>query len=113
MTNVERFTGQVKFFNREKGFGFITRLSDKHDFFVHHVNVIITSQCRKILFQGEYVEFEVTQGPNGEQADQVTGVQGGTLLCENQFNSQHKIQKNKNYNETNQRVGNEDVSNKK
>ena len=81
-----RFTGQVKFFNRDRGFGFITRLDDNKDFFVHYQDINPKSQCWSILFQGEYVEFETREGPNGEQAGNVTGLRNGTLLCENHFN---------------------------
>ena len=87
-TTTERFTGQVKFFNRDRGFGFITNLDDKKDYFVHYQDIRPKSQCWNILFQGEYVEFELRTGPNGEQAGNVTGVRGGTLMCENSFNPQ-------------------------
>lgn len=90
MTTNERFTGQVKFFNRDRGFGFVTRLDDKKDFFVHFQDIKLSNpevKCWNILFQGEYIEFSIRNGPNGEQAGEVTGVRGGSLLCENHFNT--------------------------
>lgn len=84
--NNDRFTGQVKFFNRGRGFGFVTRLSDGKDFFVHYQDIQPKKECWNVLFQGEYIEFSIRNGPQGEQAGQVTGIQGGTLLCENHFN---------------------------
>lgn len=82
----ERIVGQVKFFNRDRGFGFITRLDDKKDFFVHFHDIKTNVQCWNILYQGEYVEFSLRDGPNGEQAGEVTGIRGGSLMCENGFN---------------------------
>lgn len=81
-TNTERFIGQVKFFNRDRGFGFVTRLSDNKDFFSHYQDIRTKSICRHFLVQGEYVEFSLRQGPGGEQASEVTGIQGGSLMCE-------------------------------
>lgn len=102
MTTNERFTGQVKFFNRDRGFGFVTRLDDKKDFFVHFQDIKLSNpevKCWNILFQGEYIDFTIRQGPNGEQAGEVTGVRGGSLLCENHFNTnniKNKKRKSKN-----------------
>lgn len=94
-----RFLGQVKFFNRDKGFGFITRLDDNRDFFVHHRDITPKSQCWNIIYQGEYVEFEIRQGPNGEQAGTVTGPRGGSLLCEHNFGGGNKKKRRQGPNE--------------
>lgn len=83
--STDRYNGQVKFFNRDRGFGFITRLSDNKDFFVHYLDIKPSTQCWNILYQNEYVEFSTRDGPNGEQAGDVTGINGGSLLCEAQF----------------------------
>ena len=61
-------TGTVKFFNAEKGFGFISR-EQGDDVFVHYSN--IQSSGYKTLDEGQTVEFEVTQGPKGDQAQGV------------------------------------------
>ena len=58
-------TGKVKWFSDKKGFGFITS-SDGKDVFVHHTG--IKGEGRKTLREGDEVEFEVKQGPKGEQA---------------------------------------------
>ena len=65
----ERITGTVKWFNAQKGYGFIER-DNGPDVFVHHT-AIQTAGYRE-LTEGERVEFEVTQGPKGLQASMVT-----------------------------------------
>lgn len=95
-TEQERYTGQVKFFSRDRGFGFIRRLQDDKDFFVHYQDICSNDSSWNILFQGEYVEFVIRDGPNGEQAGNVTGINNGTLLCDNHFNPQNINRKNKN-----------------
>ena len=62
-------TGTVKWFNNEKGFGFISQ-SAGEDVFVHHT--AIQGQGYKSLEEGQQVEFDVQQGPKGLQAEQVT-----------------------------------------
>ena len=61
-------TGTVKWFNKDKGFGFITR-STGEDIFVHHT--AIQAGGYKMLDEGDRVEFEVKQGPKGLQAENV------------------------------------------
>ena len=61
-------TGTVKFFNAEKGFGFISR-EDGDDVFVHFSN--IQAEGYKTLNEGQAVEFEITDGPKGPQASNV------------------------------------------
>lgn len=60
--------GQVKWFNDSKGFGFIARDNDE-DVFVHHT--AIQMEGFKSLSEGDQVEFEVTRGPKGLQAQNV------------------------------------------
>ena len=62
--------GIVKWFNNEKGFGFITPENGGNDVFVHHT--AIQGSGYKSLNEGERVEFEVTKGPKGDQASNVT-----------------------------------------
>jgi CspA family cold shock protein len=66
---VERLKGTVKWFNNAKGYGFIGR-DDWADVFVHYS--AITSEGYKSLQEGDQVEFEITQGPKGPQASNVT-----------------------------------------
>jgi CspA family cold shock protein len=63
-----REVGTVKWFNRERGFGFIGRESAE-DVFVHHT--AIQGGGYKSLEEGERVEFSVERGPKGLQATQV------------------------------------------
>ena len=60
--------GTVKWFNDQKGYGFITPENGK-DVFVHHS--AITGEGYKSLGEGQKVEFDITTGPKGEQATNV------------------------------------------
>lgn len=62
-------SGVVKWFNDEKGFGFIERENDS-DVFVHFR--AINCEGRKTLVEGQRVNFEVVQGQKGPQAENVT-----------------------------------------
>ncbi|MCX7085392.1 MAG: cold-shock protein [Methylococcales bacterium] len=62
-------TGTVKLFNAEKGFGFIQQ-ENGPDVFVHFRN--INSSGFKSLDEGQKVQFNVTQGQKGPQAEDVT-----------------------------------------
>lgn len=64
-----RIQGTVKWFNAEKGFGFITREDGEKDCFVHHS--AIRSEGFKSLTEGDRVEFEVVQGQKGPSAENV------------------------------------------
>jgi CspA family cold shock protein len=61
--------GKVKWFSNQKGYGFITSDNGK-DVFVHFS--AIKGDGYKSLAEGDEVEFEITQGPKGEQATDVT-----------------------------------------
>jgi CspA family cold shock protein len=61
--------GKVKWFNDKKGYGFITPESG-NDVFVHHS--AIQGDGFKTLSEGQDVEFEIQNGPKGEQAVNVT-----------------------------------------
>ena len=61
-------TGTVKWFNSEKGFGFISQQGGQ-DVFVHHSAIEMSGY--RTLEEGQQVEFEITEGPKGLQA---TGV---------------------------------------
>ena len=62
-------TGRVRWFNSEKGFGFITVDGGK-DVFVHFS--AISGNGYKTLEEGQSVSFDVTQGDRGDQASNVT-----------------------------------------
>lgn len=61
--------GIVKWFSNQKGYGFITPDGGGKDVFVHHT--AIQGEGYKTLDEGQSVDFEVTQGPKGEQAANV------------------------------------------
>jgi cold shock protein len=65
---IQMATGTVKFFNAEKGFGFISR-EQGDDVFVHFSN--IQSSGYKTLDEGQQVEFDVAPGRKGEEAQNV------------------------------------------
>lgn len=60
--------GTVKFFNAEKGFGFISR-TDGDDVFVHYSN--IEGQGYRTLAEGQTVEFDLAPGRKGQEAHNV------------------------------------------
>lgn len=92
-------TGQVKWFNDKLGYGFITlcgptdsvfsmeddtpvTLDGGRDVFVHHSGVRPVNSNFHSLRKGEYTSFNMMHGQNGPQAIDVTGIGGGTLMCD-------------------------------
>ena len=81
--------GCVKWFNNKVGYGFIT-LSDgtlEQDIFVHHSALNTSDEQYKYLVQGEYVSFELVKSTETDSkheffAGNVSGVNGGKLMCE-------------------------------
>ncbi|KAA1429232.1 cold-shock protein [Nocardioides antri] len=65
-------TGTVKWFNETKGFGFIAQDGGDGDVFVHHTGIAGTGF--KTLAENQQVEFDVTRGPKGLQAENVRAV---------------------------------------
>jgi cold shock protein len=61
--------GTVKWFNDQKGFGFVTT-SDGNDYFVHHSSIL--GDGFKTLAEGAEVQFEVEKGEKGPRAVQVS-----------------------------------------
>jgi cold shock protein len=61
--------GTVKWFNADKGFGFISQDGEGDDVFVHYS--AIQSGGYRSLAENQRVEFEITQGQKGPQAEQV------------------------------------------
>lgn len=62
-------TGTVKWFSDDKGYGFISQEGDGPDVFVHHKSILMHGP--RTLSQGWGVEFDVTQGNKGPQAENV------------------------------------------
>jgi len=88
VTSSVRLTGRVKWFNNKAGYGFIT-VSDGansgSDMFVHHSGIMVANEQYKYLVQGEYVSFKTDHTPSGThecQAAEVSGINGGKLMCE-------------------------------
>ena len=62
-------TGKVKWFNDQKGFGFISSDNGAKDIFVHHS--VIEGEGFRTLQDGESVEYEAEDGPKGMKATRV------------------------------------------
>ena len=65
--------GKVKWFNDQKGFGFIESGESGGDVFVHYSG--IKAEGYKSLAEGDEVEFDLTQGPKGPKAENVVKIQ--------------------------------------
>ena len=66
--------GTVKWFSDQKGYGFVTPEDGSKDVFIHYS--AIQGDGFKSLKEGQQVEFEITQGPKGPQASNVTRIGG-------------------------------------
>jgi CspA family cold shock protein len=71
INNMSTTTGTVKWFNETKGFGFIEQASGP-DVFAHYS--AITGSGFKTLAEGQKVEFSVTTGPKGPQAENIVAL---------------------------------------
>jgi len=69
--------GKVKWFNDQKGFGFIEQ-DNGTDIFVHHTS--IQGEGLKTLAEGEEVEFEIGKGPKGPKAENVVCLNTGAVV---------------------------------
>ena len=68
---------KVKWFNNEKGFGFI-EYTDEEDIFVHYSSILTDGY--KTLVEGQYVEFELVRTDKGLQAKNVVEIKEPTLV---------------------------------
>ncbi len=87
------YVGQVKWFNNRIGYGFITIVSEgsrkNEDIFVHQQHITPKTSGYRSLVQGEYVSFQLGSADSESdgskhvvQAVNVTGVFGGSLMCD-------------------------------
>jgi len=90
----QRLTGNVKWFNKKAGFGFITVCNEgeyiRKDIFVHYSAIRVTNSQYKYLIQGEYVDFTLLNVKNDKyefQASDISGVLGGPIMCETKHQS--------------------------
>jgi len=73
-------TGTVKWFNTTKGFGFVADDEGGKDYFVHQTS--IKMEGFRFLEEGERVQFDVATGEKGQQAINVTGINGAPLSAQ-------------------------------
>ena len=84
-SHVGSVTGQCKWFNDKLGYGFVTVQTGESkgkDIFVHHSGIKPLNSNYKTLKKGEYINFDIVSGDHGPQAVHVTGIGGGTLMCD-------------------------------
>jgi CspA family cold shock protein len=85
---VGKYVGQCKWFSDKLGYGFITiqqgdETNEKgHDIFVHHSGINPRNSNYKTLKKGEYINFNIIDGDSGLQCVDITGIGGGTLMCD-------------------------------
>lgn len=98
---LKRLSGMVKWFNNKSGFGFITVCSEgefnKKDIFVHYSSIRVSNPQYKYLVQGEYVDFTLIQPADTKheyQATDITGIMGGSIMCETQRLAQESPKSN-------------------
>ena len=103
-TLTRRILGQVKWFNNKAGYGFITVIEGDHtgkDIFVHYSTIVASSNAYyKYLIQGEYVEFILensTSETHEFQANDVTGVRKGNLMCDMRSLNRPPVDENAEY----------------
>lgn len=108
LNTVKRYSGKVKWFNNKTGYGFITINSsdpldvelNNTDIFVHHSVINVKNEQYKYLVQGEYVELSLLPAKNHYkykyQANDVSGVGRGNLLCESRFLNEKQQYKSNN-----------------
>lgn len=88
MVESQRVTARVKWFNNKNGYGFASTLGDDNkDVFVHHSSLKVSKEQYRYLVQGEYVDLDLSpitdeKSKHRWQSANVTGVQGGQLMCE-------------------------------
>jgi len=95
--NSERYYGRVKWFNPKTGYGFIVDCyNEGKEYFSHHSKITTKQNVYKTLYEGEYVEYYITTESNGKElASDITGLNRGPLLCENENSRLNRNRNNK------------------
>jgi CspA family cold shock protein len=75
---VEKMRGVCKWFNDQKGFGFITPDDGSKDLFVHYSGIL--GEGRRSLQENDHVAFDVVSAPKGPQAVNVTKLEEGSAV---------------------------------
>jgi CspA family cold shock protein len=96
-----KYIGFVKWFNKKKGFGFITCINDgeDRDIFFHYSSIISTSF--KVLYPGEYVSFDTSVKVDKVTCNNITGIMGRLTLAENE-DSHYKVMPKRKFNSVGQ-----------
>ena len=95
--------GRVKWFNNKAGYGFITVTHGDQlgsDVFVHHSSIIVDKEQYRYLVQGEYVNFKLTNVESDQhqwQANKVTGINHGKLMCETRMDTRNERNNSRGY----------------
>lgn len=92
--------GSVKWFNKGAGYGFITASDGDRkgeDIFVHHSALTVSTEQFRYLVEGEHVSFNWVESGKDDsksrwQASDVTGANGGNLMCETRNETQTDMQ---------------------
>lgn len=95
--------GNCKWFNKKLGYGFITVYTGEHkgtNIFAHHSGIKPLNSNFRTLKKGEYVHFNIGEGKNGTQAVDITGINGGPLMCDNISYKSSKYATNNKYKNT-------------
>lgn len=107
---MSKFTGQVKWFSRDRGLGFIKKITHNNvytdgdkDVFVHYTGLDTLDTIYKTLYDGEYVEYiEKTLDDGRIVADKVKGILGGELMCEHVSKKKRKTELDQNHEHVNE-----------
>ena len=115
-TTGEKLLGQVKWFNNQLNYGFVTVISEgehnNDDIFVHQTSICPVVSNYRTHTQGEYVSFHFAKNDNEKHpfhAINVTGVNGGKLMCDfyNPQSRRGNHKNNSNNNHSNNRNNNQ------
>lgn len=82
---VGEYVGQCKWWSDKHGYGFVTVTSGEmkgKEVFLHYTGIRPLNSNYRTLRKGEYINFDIINGPKGMQGANVTGIGGGSLICD-------------------------------